>query len=78
MNLQKIEFEVFTVSDSPPLEPFELGVSYCYPKKIKEPLLSVPEIYEILKKPIFHHLAKKFFNSEKVFLTKFESILKNK
>ena len=37
--------------------------------KIKEPLLSVPEIYEILKKPIFHHLAKKFFNSEKVRIT---------
>lgn len=36
------EFEVFTTKDNPPLNHFELGVSYCYPQKITEPLLSIP------------------------------------
>ena len=34
--------QIFTIYDNPPLEPFEMGVSYCYPRKIKEPLLSTP------------------------------------
>ncbi len=38
-----VNFEIFTNKDeSPPLTNFKLGVSYCYPKKITEPLLSIP------------------------------------
>ena len=39
----KIKFEIYTINDSPKDLPFDLGVSYCYPRKIKEPLLSIPE-----------------------------------
>jgi len=39
----KLEHEIFTVNDEPPLTPFSLGVSYCYPRKITEPLLSMPK-----------------------------------
>lgn len=38
-----IEYEIFTVKDNPPTSSFELGVSYCYPRKIIEPLLSTPK-----------------------------------
>lgn len=34
-----IPFELFTSADKPVLEPFELGVSYCYTQKITPPLL---------------------------------------
>src|SRR5574337_1513034 len=34
--------EIYTIKDDPPLTPFELGISYCYPRKITEPLLSIP------------------------------------
>ena len=43
MEQQKIDYVIFTTNDDPPLESFDLGVSYCYPKKIKEPLLSKPK-----------------------------------
>ena len=43
MNQQKIVYQIFTTNDNPTSEPFDLGVSYCYPKKIKEPLLSTPK-----------------------------------
>lgn len=39
-NENKIDFEVYTVRDNPPLTHFDLGVSYCYPRKITNPLLS--------------------------------------
>lgn len=42
-NENKIDFEIFTVKDNSPLNEFELGVSYCYPRKITEPLLSTPK-----------------------------------
>lgn len=38
----KLEHEIFTIKDNPPLMKFDLGVSYCYPRKITEPLLSTP------------------------------------
>jgi len=34
-----IPYELYTSADEPILEPFELGVSYCYTKKIEPPLL---------------------------------------
>jgi methionyl-tRNA formyltransferase len=41
-----LKHEVFTTKKQPTiqheLESFELGISYCYPRKIKEPLLSIP------------------------------------
>lgn len=39
---QKIQFEIYTIYDDPVDAPFDLGVSYCYPRKIKNPLLSKP------------------------------------
>lgn len=38
-----LDHEIFTVKDDPPFNPFELGVSYCYPRKITESLLSIPK-----------------------------------
>jgi len=43
LNSINLENEIYTIHDSPKLEPFELGVSYCYPRKIIEPLLSTPK-----------------------------------
>ena len=34
-----IPFEIYTSKDNPSNEPFELGISYCYTKKIEPPLL---------------------------------------
>jgi len=34
-----IPFEIYTSKDEVPNEPFELGISYCYTKKINPPLL---------------------------------------
>ena len=34
-----IPFEIYTSKDEVPNEPFELGISYCYTKKIDPPLL---------------------------------------
>ena len=34
-----IQFEIYTSKDNPSNEPFELGISYCYTKKIEPPLL---------------------------------------
>ena len=39
----KVEFEIFTIHDTPPDSPFDLGVSYCYPRKITNPTLSKPK-----------------------------------
>lgn len=43
LNLCNLKFEIFTIKDNPPSTDFELGVSYCYPRKIVEPLLSTPK-----------------------------------
>ncbi len=43
LKLKKVEFEIFTINDSPKDSSFDLGVSYCYPRKIKDPLLSKPK-----------------------------------
>ena len=43
LNSLDLEFEIFTIKDNPPKTKFELGVSYCYPRKIHEPLLSAPD-----------------------------------
>ena len=44
LNTLNIEYAVYTIKDSPPTEQFDLGVSYCYPRKITEPLLSTPKM----------------------------------
>ncbi|MEO9276661.1 MAG: hypothetical protein ABI340_02615, partial [Nitrososphaera sp.] len=28
-----LKYEIYTIKDNPPLKEFELGVSYCYPRK---------------------------------------------
>lgn len=38
-----IENKIYTTKDNPEINNFELGVSYCYPRKINEPLLSTPK-----------------------------------
>ena len=43
LNSLNLEHEVYTIKDNPPVAPFDLGVSYCYPRKITEPLLSTPK-----------------------------------
>jgi|TARA_B110000495_G_C22848614_1_gene494825 methionyl-tRNA formyltransferase len=43
LELQKIQCEIYTIYDSPKDSSFDLGVSYCYPRKIKNPLLSKPK-----------------------------------
>ena len=42
LNSLNLEHQIFTIRDNPTLEKFELGISYCYPRKIIEPLLSTP------------------------------------
>jgi len=43
LNSLDLDHKIFTVKDNPLLQPFDLGVSYCYPRKITEPLLSTPK-----------------------------------
>jgi len=43
LSLQNIPFEIFTTKDEPERTNFELGVSYCYPRKISKELLSIPK-----------------------------------
>lgn len=43
LSSQKIPFEIFTTKDEPGKTKFELGVSYCYPRKISKELLSIPK-----------------------------------
>jgi len=42
LNNNDIKFEIYTTKDTPPVKKFDLGVSYCYPRKITQPILSVP------------------------------------
>ena len=42
LNLKNLKNEIYTIHDKPPLTDFDLGVSYCYPRKITVPLLSIP------------------------------------
>lgn len=45
LNLNKLKHEIFsTKDDDPKITPFDLGISYCYPRKIEEPLLSAPRL----------------------------------
>jgi len=37
-----LEHEIYTIHDNPKLKPFDLGVSYSYPRKITSPLLTTP------------------------------------
>jgi len=39
LSMFNIPFEIYTSNDEPKNEPFELGISYCYTKKINPPLL---------------------------------------
>lgn len=43
LNKLNLEHQIFTINDNPKLEEFDLGISYCYPRKITEPLLSKPK-----------------------------------
>ena len=43
LDSSNIESEIYTINDNPPDTPFDLGVSYCYPRKITDPLLSTPK-----------------------------------
>ena len=46
LNEIDLQHEIFTTINPPhpnhELEPFVLGISYCYPRKIENPLLSIP------------------------------------
>ncbi len=39
LTTKKLEYEIFTINDVPPDTTFDLGVSYCYPRKISNELL---------------------------------------
>ncbi len=43
LDSSNIESEIYTINDNPPDTPFDLGVSYCYPRKIPQSLLSIPK-----------------------------------
>ena len=43
LNSVNIEHQIYTIKDNPSITPFDLGVSYCYPRKIINPLLSTPK-----------------------------------
>ena len=43
LNNINLKHEIYTVNDNPPLKSFDLGISYCYPRKIVEPILSTPK-----------------------------------
>jgi len=43
LSSQKIHFEIFTTKDEPKKTNFDLGVSYCYPRKISKELLAIPK-----------------------------------
>lgn len=38
-----LEHEICTIKNDLPLKPFELGVSYAYPRKILDPILTTPK-----------------------------------
>ena len=44
LNSLELKHEIFTIEDAEieSNKPFELGVSYCYPRKITKPLLTTP------------------------------------
>jgi len=44
LDILKLEYEIFTSTDKISDNKFDLGISYCYPKKIKNPLLSKPRL----------------------------------
>ena len=43
LNSLNIEHQIYTIKDNPSITPFDLGVSYCYPRKIINPFLSTPK-----------------------------------
>ena len=44
LNTLNLEHEIYTIHDEPSSIPFDLGVSYCYPRKITAELLSIPKM----------------------------------
>jgi methionyl-tRNA formyltransferase len=38
-----IQNQIFTIKDKPKINNFELGISYCYSRKITDPILSIPK-----------------------------------
>jgi len=43
LNLINLEHSIYTTDDEPNSEEFELGISYCYPRKISKDLLKIPK-----------------------------------
>lgn len=43
LNSLEIKNEICTIKDIPKIEKFDLGISYCYPKKISNELLNIPK-----------------------------------
>jgi len=43
LNSINLKHEIYTIKDVVSLEKFDLGVSYCYPRKILHPLLTTPK-----------------------------------
>ncbi len=43
LNSINLKHEIYTIKDVNSLEKFDLGVSYCYPRKILPPLLTTPD-----------------------------------
>ena len=37
LNSLNVEHQIYTIKDNPSITPFDLGVSYCYPRKITDP-----------------------------------------
>jgi methionyl-tRNA formyltransferase len=44
LTMKNLTHEIFTIHENPPDTHFNLGVSYCYPRKISKELLDMPKI----------------------------------
>ena len=43
LNSINLKHQIYTINDQPILEKFDLGISYVYPRKIMNPLLTTPK-----------------------------------
>jgi len=44
LTTKNIQHEIFTIHDNPSDTYFDLGISYCYPRKISKQILDIPKI----------------------------------
>jgi len=44
LNSINLEYEIFTIHNNPPNSSFDLGISYCYPRKILKDVLDIPKM----------------------------------